>query len=351
MRTAAPRSLTATALAAVTAAALLLGPTAAHAAPVFDDPNTRIAAVTLTNGGGNGGCTDSDEVQTSLDGVPVRENGPATTISGSASGTVTAPAPDQGDVLRSASAFSATASVSSANGSVKSIDLSGQGAQTVTSTRPTSACTVLLLLATRLDAAFTVSQPGFLTVDATSRGVQEGGFEIRSSDQGGLDYASSFGAGLADRRQVKIYLPVGHYSAVAEFGLDADPASRPLTRSGSTSIHATFTTPGSLTQPAVGKGNAYVTLPTTRSCGAHSLSTTLTATPRRAKKVKSVTFLLDGRPVSAVRAPAAGQAMAVPVPDDRAAELTAVVVLHPRKHRRLHKKTFSVTAGYEACTI
>jgi hypothetical protein len=123
-------------------------------------------------------------------------------------------------------------------------------------------------------------------------------------------------------------------------------------------IHAAFTAPGSMTQPAAGEGNAYVTLPTTRACESHSLTSTLTALPKRAKKIRSVTFLLDGRPVATVKKPAAGQAMAVPVPDDKAAELTAVVTVRTHSHRHHHHhhhdrtktKTVSVTAGYEACT-
>ena len=148
-----------------------------------------------------------------------------------------------------------------------------------------------------------------------------------------------------------VYLPAGSYSGYFE-GYVQLTSNVDKAVTGSTSVHATFTTPGATTAAATGKAAKYVSLGA-RTCATHAVNANVTYAKKAAKKIKSVKFFVNDTFAKVVKKPKKGSAITVPVADDQSAEVTAEVTLLPKKKKGKKAKpgkVYEVSAAYEACT-
>jgi hypothetical protein len=92
-----------------------------------------------------------------------------------------------------------------------------------------------------------------------------------------------------------------------------------------------------------------VSLPSARSCDAHTLTTSVTGRKKRAHQVKQLSFFVNDVLVTKVRNPRRGAQVTVPVADDAPAEVRAEVRLVPARKGRPPRVLMS-TAAYEGCS-
>jgi hypothetical protein len=319
---------------------------AAHAAPVFTDSATKVTAGALARD--DTSCTETNQVVTPpiLD-VPLVENGPAVTHSGSGTDTIDGPV---GDHMTAQSSGSMVASASSAGGNPKSIDATLQGTVATTSSLATSSCQARVGFEATVLYGFTVAQAGFLTVHVVRKGVVAFG-ELRVERVLPPDDGSDGqdGSVFDIDQTTRIFLTPGSYQGGFNIGVGRETSQAHPAASGSVSVHATFAVAGSQSMAAAGKGGGYVTLPSARSCATHSLVPVMTGKKKKAEKIKQVSFFVNDAKVKSVKHPKKGSAVSLPVPDGVDAELRAVVQLLPKKkgHRA---KELEVTSAYVACT-
>lgn len=324
---------------------LALAAPAAQAAPVYVDAETNVTGSAFAHD--DAACVESGVTENGLPApLPVLENGPAVTAA--TSSTVTNTAADPADVMTSVASVTGTGSVTSANGSVKAIDFSATGQQSITSTQPVSACITHAGANVDLNAQFTVTQPGFLTVTMKRKGGLYSEFYIEMVSPTTSPYYDSYGDGLNVTHSARIYLPAGVYDTYSSGSVN-DSGSSARVKAGTATIHAAFTAAGSQTEAVSGKGKKYVTLPTARSCATDSLVSTVTGKKKRAATIKQITFFVNDVKVKKDKKIKKGEAISVPVADDVTADLTAEVKLFP-KAKGKKGKTYEVSASYEACS-
>jgi hypothetical protein len=335
-------TLAATALAG---SVLALAAPAAQAAPVYVDAETNVTGSAFAHD--DASCTESGVSENGIPAaIPVVENGPAVTAA--TSSTVTNTAADPTDVMTSTAALTATGSVSSANGSVKAIDFSASGQQSITSTKPVSACSTHAGANVDLNTQFTVTQPGFLTVTMKKQGGLYSEFYLEMVSPTSSPYYDSYSEGLNVTHSAKIYLPAGLYDTYSS-AFVGDSTSSARVKAGTATIHAAYTVAGSQTVAPSGKGGKYLTLPAARSCATHALSPTVTTAKKAAKKIKMIKIFVNDQLAKKVKKPHKGSVVTVPLTDNAVADVSAEVTLFP-KRKGAKSKVYEVSASYEACT-
>ena len=291
-------------------------------------------------------CTESGAVEQPLVAVPITENGGP--VGGSSTSSVTATGVPT-DVMTGSSSVSGSGSVSSTGANLKSIDHVAGGQAAVTATTAPSACELHMMSQTVLDFAFTVTSPGFLTVDIAKKGPAYTEFYLQSETPDDSSEYDEYGTGFDTTTTRRLYLPAGTYSGSTTISAGVQGRSLPLQGSASGSIHATFALAGSQTEAVAGKGKKYVTLPSARSCATHSINASVTGKKRRADQVKQITVFVNDAKVKKVKSPDKGDAITIPVADDQTADVVTEVKLFPRKKGK-PGKVYEVSAGYEACS-
>jgi hypothetical protein len=332
-------TLAATALAG---SMLALTAPAANAAPVFVDADTDVEPFAGAYTDAGACLTTPTAVNTTT--TPVVENGPAVTVSPS----VTATSANGGDTAVLAATSTGTASVKSAGGNPSALDFSMSGTAATDFALPASGCTLSAYSGSVLDFTFVVTTPGFLHLDFKSKGSTYSEVYLYDTPQpSNYPYYDHNGRGLDFSGQDIVYLPAGSYSGYFE-GYVQQFSNVDKVVTGSTSVHATFSTVGATTAAATGKAAKYVSLGA-RSCATHALSPTITHAKKAAKKIKRVKIFVNDHLVKKVKTPKRGSVVTVPLADNTAADVTAEVTLFP-KRKGAKSKVFEVSASYEACT-
>jgi hypothetical protein len=337
-------TLAATALA--TSIVALTAP-AASAAPVFVDADTDldpfVGASTDT-----GACVTTPTTANTTT-VPVLENGPAVTVSP----TVTATSANGNDTAFLAAVSTATGSVKSAGGNPSVLDFTTSGTAAADFALPASSCSLTAYSGSDLDFTFVVTTPGFMHFDFKSKGSWYSEVYLYNTPTpSDYPYYEHYGHGVDFAGKDTVYLPAGSYSGYFE-GYVQVRGNVDKTVTGSTSVHATFTTPGATTAAATGKAAKYVSLGA-RSCATHAVNASVTSAKKAAKKIKSVKFYVNDALAKVVKKPKKGSAITVPVADNQSAEVTAEVTLLPKKKKGKKAKpgkVYEVSAAYEACTL
>lgn len=328
-----------------------LAPTAT-AAPVFIDADTSMSTSYGAHDDGTGACTESDTPTPDVT-TPVLENGPAVTVSKGLNATTNNGA---GDSQTAVISTAGTASVSSTGTTLKAIDFTATSQVTQTQSLPSSGVCLLHAYASAyLEFAFTVTQPGFLTVVVKNRPGFAGSrqfveLELNRTDPVTNDSeADGSSEALNIDQTTRVYLPAGTYDGTltGEGGVQSKVATA---GTGTSSIHATFALAGSQTVAAAGKGAKYVAMPSARSCATGTVAPTLTSAKKAAKKVKSVKVLVNGSLAKKFKKPSKGAALTVPVAADQPAVVSAEVTLFP-KGKGKKSKVYSVSSSYEACGV
>ena len=280
--------------------------------------------------------SDGPATPVGFDGAPV-----TTTFGGSA--TLTKKSGDTGDQVSLSAATRGTVVGRSVAGRPSSLDMDGTVTTTVTSTRAKSACSAFIVGRVGLQAEVELSAPTLVTIAVESDaavGVQAaaGPLQVTSRSVAGRQN----GTALVQPGTLVVSLDISqqHYQP---------PEPQPSTWTGNAKVHIAMTAPGSLTVPASGKAASYVVLPGARSCASHALMPAVVATKKKAKKISQVSYYVNDRLVKKVKRPTKGAVAALPVADNEAAELRAVVQLVAKKKGRKGKQ-LEVTASYAACS-
>jgi hypothetical protein len=344
-------TLAATALAG---SMLALAAPAAQAAPVFTDAQTDLDVFASAYSDDYVGAADCGYVSAggTEPNVPVVENGPAATASTSATATFdNTSIPD--DTATGTSSASGTGKVTSVGGDLSTMDLSVTSAAQVTNALGTSTeCVRDIYAGVQLEFEFTVTHPGFLTLNTKNTGPTYGEVYLYRYDPSNTTdntaYVDNYGSGVKFNATTKVYLPAGTYRG--DFDGEAFKYSKSsFSVAGTSTMHAEFNVAGSQTEAVSGKGKKYVTLPSARSCTTHAVSSTITAKKKRANKIKQVTFFVNDAKVKKVKTPDKGDVVTFPVADDQTADVVAEVKLFPKKKGK-PGKVVEVSASYEACS-
>ena len=345
--------LAALAAASGTALATLAIAPAATAAPVFTDAQTALdpfaGGYAYTNTGGSGTCGYTSTGGTQPN-VPVVENGPAASASTSGSTTYTSSAVP-GDTATATASATGTGKVTSAGGNVNAMDLSVTSNAQLNNALGTSAnCVRQVNAGIDLDFEFTVTQPGFLTLNTKNTGNVYGEIYVYRYVVGSPDepYVDNYGNGIKFNATTKVFLPAGTYRGYFE-GEAYRYSLSSYAISGTTTAHAEFHAAGSQTEAVAGKGKKYVTFAAARSCATHALGASVTSKKHRADQVKQVTFFVNDAKVKKIKTPDKGDTVNLPIADDVTADVRAEVKLFPRKKGK-PGKVIEVSAAYEACS-
>ena len=338
------RRISVATFAAATAAASLTTAPAAHAAPVFVDAETYLDPFGFGGTFGTAACQVTNSGGTEPN-VPVVENGPAASASTSFSATFTNTndAADNGTASGSASA---TGRVTSKDGNLATMDFTATATSTLT-TPASSPCYRYTRAGVDLEFQFTVAKAGFLVLNLQNKGGTYGEVYVEMVGANEQPYVDSYGEGLTFNTDSRVFLPAGTYEGYFEGSAGPDNVS--ATRSGTTKAHATFAVAGAQTVAPDGKAKKYVKFPAARNCAAHTLTPTITDKGKRAEKIQSVRFFVNGRNVKKVYAPSKGQAVTLAVADDQDADVRALVKLEKVKPGVPAKK-LEVTSSYIACS-
>jgi hypothetical protein len=353
MRVSRTLRLAALAAASGTALATLAIAPAATAAPVFTDAQTVLdpfaGGYSYVGTGGSGTCGYTPTGGAEPD-VPVVENGPAASATTSGSTTFTSSAVP-GDTATGSGSASGTGKVTSAGGNLATMDLSVSSNAQLNNALGTSAnCVREAYAGIDLDFEFTVTQPGFLTLNTKNTGNVYGEVYVYHYVAGSPDepYVDNYGNGLKFNATTKVYLPAGTYRGYFE-GEAYRYSQSSYAVAGTTTAHGEFHVAGSQTEAVSGKGKKYVTFAGARSCAAHTLGASVTSKKHRADQVKQVTFFVNDAKVKKIKTPDKGDTANLVIADDVTADVRAEVKLFPRKKGK-PGKVVEVSASYEACS-
>lgn len=325
----------ATALAAAT-----LAPAPANALPVFAGADVDGYAWAHDD---SGDCTETETSSPSADNVPVVENGPAVTYTGTGSATIqndTVPA-DNATASTTGTVSTKATSVGSNLGTYR-MSVSGSGV--VDTALALSGCDIHTGVGGYSEFAFTNGQAGWLTIESQGTGKNYVQLELFAQDDG---YDETYTYALKHKSKKVIFLPADAYEGNLETDVDVSTSSD-LTFSAAASVTMTFTPAGGQTAAPLGKGKKYVALGA-RSCATNTVAAAVTGKAKRAKTIDAVTFLLNGKKLLKDGNPKKGEAYSLPVATDVDAEITAQVKLKKPKPGK-PAKTKEVTSSYIACS-
>ena len=338
MTLARPRLLGAGLAAALAASTLLVTPPAAHAAPVFTDlgidPYQYASAV--------GGCTDDGMMPNPSD-VALAENGAPVAASTSSPSAYHLTA-DPTDTITNTSTVQGTATATTAGGLPKSVSLSYSGSVQVVTSKAVSGCSVEAVAGLEVDFEFTLTTPMWATLAAKHKGPGYVEAALARVNPPDTDWSGVYGSSMEDNGTSTLLLQPGTYRGYVEGDLrQRANSTRTVTGSGSASI--TLAPVGSASKAPSGKAGKYVALPGARTCATHNATATLTTKKKRIKQIDKITFTVNGKKAATLKGKKLkkGKAVALPLTDNAAADITATVRLKSGKKR-------TVDAAYLACT-
>jgi len=323
--------------AALAAGSLLATPTPAHAAPVF----TEIEVDPYTSGDGPGDCTNTGPALPATPDAPLNENGAPVTTSLSTTVQYTANG-DPSDVMTVTSTLQASSSATTAGGLPQSITTTFSGSLTATASKGTSTCEVRSTSGVTVDFEFTTPVALWATFSVKHKGP--GYVETYIYDDNGDPYHDVYGYGFDGGGSTTVLLPPGTYRGYVE-GDAGKRTNSTMSAAVSGSASITFARPGSASAAPSGKALKYVALPGARDCAAHSATAALTAKKKLVKKIKSVSFTVNGAKAAKLKGKKVkkGRTVVLPLADGAAANVAATVKLANGKSR-------TVQASYRACT-
>jgi hypothetical protein len=342
-----PGSVRLTAALSLAAAVLAVDVPNADASPVFTDALTQLT-------GGAGSITIGPPCTQALSApspapVPVVENGPAASLTQSATATFGRTG-SPNDTASASATTTIAAQLTSANGSMRTIDVTGQGSGQLQDNLPVSACPRALTASANLNTEFAIAQPGIVTIHLHGDGSVSGGMSIFVGASLISRSADVSASGLPQDSLVRLFVQPGTYTGNASVGTNAGGGTSSASIAGTVAMQMSFAAAGSQSAAASGKAAAYVSFPAARSCAGHAVVPTMTAKKSKVRKIKQVAFFLGTHRVAKVKKPKAGAGITVPLPDTEDEVVRAEVTLLP-KHKGQKPKTVSATASYVACAV
>ncbi|WP_193614988.1 hypothetical protein [Nocardioides lijunqiniae] len=323
------------ALALGSTALLATAPSAQAAAPL---QGTLIVSTSFGTGG-NPGCS----VVTDTGGAeqPAFTSNGATTARSVSSAATVEDADDAADDTSLTAAASGRVRATRAGASLATLSLtSSVSARVVAAQGTASECESRADVVVGTQAAFTLADPGWLTLRGS---VQGGHLQTAVLSAQNTEGLGGFSVGGKREQTRVLFLPAGSYTLFLGHQVEAvtpSAAGAATTAASSGSVSVAFTAAGAATGPAAGKGGGFVRLDDAVACGSRSVAGALT---RKAARLRTATFFVNGKRVKVIRKPRAGKEVLLRgLPTGGG--VTVKVVLKPRKGR-----SAVVSRSYVAC--
>lgn len=288
-----------------------------------------------------GSCTQTSPAIDDPVTVPMTANGPAasTTVTATAAYAATG---DATDTVTQTAKISAKAKATAVGDRPPSMTLDASGTASRTTSKPTSACTPVTYAGADTDFAFTLAEPTWVTYSMARKGPMYSEIYLYLDDSD--PFFDVYGRDLDGTTTGRYLLQPGDYNGY----LEAEARARgnaTSARAGKASISLTFAPAGSAGAKPSGKAKPYVSLPAARSCATHNATAKVTGNAKRAKRISTITYKVNGKKVATLKGKKVtkGKATSLKIADNKAARIEALVTLESGK--RLTTK-----ASYLACT-
>jgi hypothetical protein len=320
-------------------AALLPAPPAV-AAPAYDEATVGGTANYFSDSIAS--CSFSGDTSDGTSTVPVAENGAAVAVSASTSGTLTSD-DDATDSIGYATSMQGTASLTSAGGNPKTMDLRTTGSVSANATKTTSQCRIFADSEADFQFDVVVSRAGFLLLDYTTSGY--GSLTINIDDDEGevLEIEDVHRGG--DGTHAVLLVP-GTYDVDFGAGVEFQTSKSVATAAGSATVHGEFALVGSQTSKPSGSATKFVGFATSRNCSSDTVRMTVKKGP--ASRIASVVYSVNGKKVKKLKFPKGGTKTNLPIAETVGAEVRAKVKLKPAGPGAKPEKAIA-DAAYLAC--
>lgn len=288
-----------------------------------------------------GDCTQTSPSVVSPGNLPIVPNGAAVTQTTSASGAFKSNT-DATDTISQTASLSAKAKATAVGDRPTSLSLTATGTATTTSSKPMSGCTGNTSVGTDAEFGFELTVPTWVTYSMSRKGPMYTEVYVETTD--GDPYVDHYGREIDGSSNGRYLLAPGTYGGYLEADIRAR-GNTAFTRNGSASLSLTFAPAGSASAKPAGKAKPYVSLPAARSCTTHDAKAKVTSNAKRAKKISSVVYKVNGKKVATLKGKAVKKAKvtSLKVADSKAAKVEALVTLK-------NGKKLTTKAAYLACS-
>jgi len=326
------------AVAALASGGLALAAAPAQAAPVFSELVLRHAADLNWSGGA---CKTSNQVDDLPDQITMTEN---TSVASHAmiSETVSSiPAP--ADKVDATATVVGTAKTSTRNGLPQSVEIAFRGAGKTVAAQGPSDCGAEPWASLKLQFAFTLTQPMWVTLSYTKAGSVKTILDLWEKNGAPEEFLDSRlwkGTGSST-----LLLPAGSYGGYVDAQSYMATSTVTKTVGGSGIAKMTFAPVGSASKAPSGKAQGYAALGKARSCSTHTLPAKLTTSSKKIKRIAKVSFAVNGKTVKTLRGKAVkrGARVSLRLSDGASASVKTTV-------RFKSGKSYTAKASYRPCS-
>ena len=332
------RAASALAVAALTAGGLALASAPAQAAPVFSELMLRHSADLNWSGGA---CKTSNRTDDLPDQITMTEN--ASVASHASVSETVGSIPTPADKVDATASVVGTAKTTTRNGRPQSVELAFRVTGGTVASQGPSSCGAEPWASLKLQFEFTLAQPMWVTLSYTKTGSAKAILDLWEKYGAPEEYLDSTlwkGTG-----GTTVLLPAGSYAGYVDG--QSYMATSTVTKSvtGSGTARIAFAPVGSAIIGPSGKAQSYATLATARSCATHTLPAKLTTSSKKIKRIKKISFAVNGTTVKTLRGKAVkrGRTVSLRLSDGSPATVTTTV-------RLTNGKTRTAKANYRACS-
>ncbi|MFS3126942.1 hypothetical protein ACLM5J_00900 [Nocardioides sp. Bht2] len=288
-----------------------------------------------------GVCTQTSPAIVNPTAVPMTPNGPAAASEATATSSYENNA-DTTDTVTQTTKIALKSRATAVGNRPTSIALEATGTASQTASKPASACTPVTYVGARTNFVFTITEPTWASYSMARKGPMYTNvyFYIDNAET----YIDAYGRDVDGTTTGMYLLQPGEYDGY----LEAEVRTRINTtsaRKAKASVSLKFTPAGSASAKPSGKASPYVTLPAARSCATHDATAKVTGKAKRAKKIASITYTVNGKKGATLKGSKVtkSKATSLKIADDKSAKIQATVKLK-------NGKKLTTKASYLACT-
>ncbi|MBN9613650.1 MAG: hypothetical protein J0H64_09390 [Actinobacteria bacterium] len=287
------RTTASIAVAALAAAGLAVTATSAHATGAFDKLTLQHAAA--VNWGGT--CKTNNYSDDVPDQITMTE-GAAVSSHASVAERVASVA-NGNDYVDATASVTGTAKATGQAGQPRSVELSFHGSGSTTASQGGSSCAAEPWASLKLRFELTLAQPMWATLSYSKIGAARANLELGDKFQSPDEYLDSIhwkGSG-----STTVLIPAGEYIGYVDGQtyMVASKVTKSMTGSGT--VKMTFTPAGSAVSGPSGKAQSYAALGAARNCTVHALPAKLTTSAKKIKRIKKISFAVNGKTVKTLR--------------------------------------------------
>ncbi|MFS3126943.1 hypothetical protein ACLM5J_00905 [Nocardioides sp. Bht2] len=291
----------------------------------------------------SGPCVLASTPVVNAPSVPITPNGSKHVQSAAATATYQSNA-DPTDTLTQSNTLTAQARATAVGNRPASMTLSVKGSTRTTASKASFACPATTYTGANVVSNFTLTTPTWANWALSHRGPLMA--EVDFSLDGDDPYFESGGEKTEGSSSGRYLLPPGSYNGYLEAEVrNGERSSQPL-RAFSAELSISFAPIGSASARPSGKAKPYVTLPASRSCATHDARAKVTSKAKRAKKIASIAYTVNGKKTVTLKGNKVkrSKATSLKIADHKPAKISAVVKLK-------NGKKLTTRASYLACSL